>query len=205
MSSSRKDVRPIDEVMTLLNAKNQSYEIASSGGAATRLTRMDVAAALGMGDLNPLSALVGRVRHCEDLPAAITLHRVLEERMRPQASPELSFEQTRTVVALAMDDFFNEKLCRKCRGRKFNRLGKPCDVCFATGVGRKPSERYYADQAQMTRHPWRTYGQGVLQKVSEMLQRAEAELSKHLRDKWFNEGMTQQQLQSKERLNEYFS
>lgn len=125
-------------------------------GGFQKLTMMDIAGALGMGNLDHSAYLFGILKYCGDHQVMGRLDRIIRGHVYQIGKFEgwnLTDAEVRGLAALSLFENLHSPVCDRCNG-SCQVAAKPCDKC--SGSGRLPlSNRRRAIIAGIPEATWR--------------------------------------------------
>lgn len=174
-----------DRMLLLLNPKQRSLD--HIPGGYNQIGWEDVAAALGMGNLDPLAYYLGRTKYCQDERAKQTLLNLMTQYAQFLAESNkwrTSTERLIRLCHLACQELIESPICKKCRGTG-KVLNITCQYCNSEGYVRKSERSKYLfvgiDKRCWARR-WKERYERLYSKVCD----AEHRLIKHLSKQLFD-------------------
>ena len=150
-------------------------------GGFQKLTMMDIAGALGMGNLDRSAYLFGILKYCGDHNALRPLDRIVRGHVAQIGKLEgwmLTDAEIVCLARLSLIEHIHSSVCDRCNG-SCQIAAKACDKCH--GCGRLPmSNRRRAEVAGIPRESWRRSWQVRAARCYEFVSRWEADVAAHL-------------------------
>lgn len=128
----------MNPVRMLAKLTAQGVKLEGGGGGSVLVSETDVAAAMGMGSLDPFACLVGRAKFADDGQAQQRLVRVVERRFARRCMDRgWPMQRARGVAELAVFELIWSGTCPHCDGGGWAPRPRPtharCGACRGTG------------------------------------------------------------------------